>query len=292
MLEVRLCEVRENHAPLGSGSGSGGGLFNNGGDLFLSLSSVAGNTANRAGGGVEALAGNTELFACQLVENATGPMPGNGGGLHVTGAGTVTVAQCTVERNTAAAEGGGLWNSAVGTLDISGCEITGNSASGAAFDQGGGGVFSDGGATTIALCLIADNVADGAAGSGGGVLNNLGQMTISDTRIIGNSCRRTGGGVEANLGTTRLERVLLLDNVTGSAPGNGDGLHLTGAGLVEIDRSAVRDNLAANEGGGLWNSATGTMVVTLTAIMGNMAPIGAEVFNQGGDFTIDGAPVP
>jgi len=290
LLEVRLCDVRDNHAPMGSGSG--GGLFNNGGDLFLSLSNVEGNTANRAGGGVGALGGNTELFASQLVENTTGPMPGNGGGLHLTGAGTVSVLQCFVERNTATAEGGGLWNSAVGTLDIAGCSITGNRASGAAADQGGGGVFSDGGATTIARSLIAENEADGAAGSGGGVLNNLGQMTISDTRIIANSCSRAGGGVEAVVGTTRLVRVSLVDNVTGPTPGNGGGLHLTGAGLVEIDRSTVLGNLAANEGGGLWNSATGTMVVTLTAIAGNMAPVGPEVFNQGGTFTIDGVPVP
>lgn len=290
MLDVRLSDVRDNRAPVGSGSG--GGIFNRDGDLFVTLTHISGNSANRAGGGIEALGGNTEVSTSQLTMNTTGPMPGNGGGLHLTGAGTVRVTQCTVEGNVAAAEGGGLWNSAAGTLEVAGCDITGNRAGGAAFDQGGGGVFSDGGATTITRCLIADNVADGALGSGGGVLNNLGAMTISDTRIVGNTCRRAGGGVEANVGTTRLERVLLQDNVTGSSPGNGGGLHLTGAGLVEVDRCAVRDNLAANEGGGLWNSATGTMVVTLTAIAGNMAPTGPDVFNQGGTFTVDGVPVP
>lgn len=79
---------------------------------------------------------------------------------------------------------------------------------------------------------------------------------------------------------------------TGDNPGNGGGLHLTGAGEVIIDRSVVVDNSAANEGGGLWSSATGTMIVTDTRIRGNRAPVGPNVFNDGGTFTIDGEPVP
>ena len=62
-----------------------------------------------------------------------------------------------------------------------------------------------------------------------------------------------------------------------------------------IDDSVVTGNDAANEGGGLWNSAAGTMTVTDTVIAGNTAPIGPNVFQQGavaGGFTVDGQVVP
>ncbi len=83
----------------------------------------------------------------------------------------------------------------------------------------------------------------------------------------------------------------LIDNSTGAAPGNGGGLHLTGAGAVDIDDGSVLVNRAAAEGGGLWNSATGTMTVAGTRISDNEAPAGPDVFNDGGSFTLDGSPV-
>jgi hypothetical protein len=46
------------------------------------------------------------------------------------------------------------------------------------------------------------------------------------------------------------------------------------------------------EGGGLWNSETGTTTVTNTEIAGNTAPDGPQVYNDGGTFTIDGTPQP
>ncbi|HKJ56246.1 MAG TPA: hypothetical protein VJ978_09695, partial [Nitriliruptoraceae bacterium] len=107
-----------------------------------------------------------------------------------------------------------------------------------------------------------------------------------------NTSNRAGGGIEAVAGTTDLDRVDLSGNSTGAAPGNGGGLHLTGAGTVDITDSLVVTNTAAAEGGGLWNSATGTMTVGDTTISGNQAPVGPDVFNDGGVFTVDGAPVP
>ena len=80
-------------------------------------------------------------------------------------------------------------------------------------------------------------------------------------------------------------------NETGPTPGNGGGVHLTGAGAVTITGSAVFRNGATNEGGGLWNSAAGTFIVTGTDVGGNWAPKGRDVFNVGGTFTVDGAVV-
>ncbi|QDV05059.1 hypothetical protein Poly30_05540 [Planctomycetes bacterium Poly30] len=289
-MTVDLCDIRENTAT--EGSGSGGGLFNNAGTLAVSLTRVRDNDSNRAGGGIEIVEGMTLISTSIFERNMTGASPGNGGGLHLSGAGEVTVQLSEFRDNVATAEGGGLWNSGVGTMTISDTLVSGNIASGNDADQGGGGLFNDGGAMFVMRGLVANNSAVGTAGSGGGILNNGGTLNVDSTRLTFNDSNRAGGGIESNVGDTILRRVALTNNSTGSSPGNGGGFHLTGAGTVTIDRSAILTNSAANEGGGLWNSATGVMTVTLSAITGNNSPVGADNFNDGGTFTIDGVPVP
>jgi hypothetical protein len=254
---------------------------------------IISNTAMRAGGGIELNGIMTDtvtatLNGVQLLNNQTGAAPGNGGGLHVTGLATVTVNGGLVSGNVASAEGGGLWNSAVGTMMVDGTTITGNTASGNDADQGGGGLFNDGGELTVTNAIVRGNVADGAAGSGGGILNNLGTLTVIDSTIAGNRAMRAGGGIEDNAGVMmRLHGVRLLRNETGAAPGNGGGLHITGAGTVEVVNSTVAENSAAAEGGGLWNSAAGTLLVTGTTLNNNVAT-GAAADNGGGALYNDG----
>ncbi len=273
---------------------SGGGVLN-AGELVVDRSVVAGNTATRAGGGIEASAGSTTTVQrSTLSDNATGPGPGNGGGLHITASGEVTVDRSRVIGNTAAQEGGGLWNDAASTMMVSRSVISGNSADGAKADDGGGGLFNNGGTMTVDGSEVRGNTAEVGSGSGGGILNLDGTLTVERTFVDGNSAARAGGGIEASLGSTMLERITLSDNRTGPNPGNGGGLHLTGAGEVTLDRGSVTGNSAANEGGGLWNDAGGTMTVTRTTITGNSAPTGENVFQKApdGDFSIDGEQVP
>lgn len=290
LLVLGWSRIAQNTAPVGSGSG--GGVFNREGTAFLLENEIANNSATRAGGGIEALVGFTQLYDNQVSLNTTGASPGNGGGLHLTGAGQVRASTTSFTQNTAAAEGGGMWNSATGVFSIDWCSFEGNRASGNLADQGGGGLFTDGGATTVRNSTFANNLADGTAGSGGGILNNLGNLSVQSCRLMSNQAKRAGGAIEANLGTTDIVRVAMSGNSTGPTPGNGGGVHLTGAGLVTVSFSRVVSNSATNEGGGLWNSSTGTMTVTSTTINSNTAPFGPNVFNNGGTFTIDGAPVP
>ncbi|MCW2581313.1 MAG: putative extracellular nuclease, partial [Klenkia sp.] len=200
---------------------------------------------------------------------------------------TVDVVDSVVTGNTGAREGGGLWNSAAGVLTVSSTEITGNTTNGALADQGGGGVFTEGGDVLVDTSLIADNAATGAAASGGGILNITGSVTVVDSEISSNTAVRAGGGIEAgpllavpdatpsitgraDATETALVGVDLLDNTVTGPPGNGGGIHLTGAGDVLVDTSLVSGNSAV-EGGGLWNSAAGTLAVTDTTLEGNTA---------------------
>src|SRR5690606_34762855 len=135
--------------------------------------------------------------------------------------------------NEAGSEGGGLWNGS-GTMNIDGTLITNNTASGAAADQGGGGIYNlNAGTLVIANATISNNIADGTLGSGGGILNDVGsQLTITDSEISGNMAIRAGGGIEDNSGTSTiiLTNVNLSGNSVSGPPGNGGGLHITGSG--------------------------------------------------------------
>lgn len=274
-------------------AGSGGGLFANGGTLEVTGTEISGNDAVRAGGGVEALgvAGapvSVRLDQVDLSGNSTGAAPGNGGGLHLTGPGTVEVTGSDVTGNTAALEGGGLWNSAGGTMTVTDTLVEANTASGAAADNGGGGLFNDGGRLVVTGSEVTGNAADGAAGSGGGVLS-LGTLEVRGTLVADNAAERAGGGIEAAplpgvagaTSTTTVTGSVLAGNDAGTAPGNGGGLHLTGAGTVDVATSTVTGNTAV-QGGGLWSSAAGTTTVTASTVDDNAAA------NQGGGLYDDG----
>lgn len=272
-------------------AGSGGGIFNNDGLLELVDSKIADNAASRAGGGIETLAGDVRMLGVDLIANSTGSAPGNGGGLHVTGNGSATMSGGTVKDNVAAAEGGGLWNGS-GLMRVIGVRLTGNVANGEGADQGGGGLFNAGGTLQVYTSTLTRNTALMGSGSGGGILNDQGALSVRNSALDGNSAARAGGGIEANVGNTSIAGTVFTDNITGASPGNGGAVHLTGAGEVQVTNTGVLVNTAANEGGGLWNSSTGTMTVTRSSITGNDAPSGPNVFNDGGDFTINGVPVP
>ncbi|MEZ6137410.1 MAG: hypothetical protein R3C53_21180 [Pirellulaceae bacterium] len=265
--------------------------------------------ANRAGGGIEAETGTTtNLTNVFLTMNNAGvspdatAAPGNGGGLHITGAGNATITGGEVTDNVAALEGGGLWNGA-GTMTIDGTLIAGNTASGPAADDGGGGVFNNGGTLNVTGATITDNLADGAAGSGGGLFTLAGTVMVTGTTFSFNSAQSSWGGIEIVNGELSLiDSNLISNDVDGGAgtpaPGNGGGLHVSGdAAAVTIDGGSVFNNLAASEGGGLWNQAGSTLVVQNGTLIdsneafGNDATNGGGgIFNNGGVVNVTGVP--
>ena len=197
-------------------SGSGGGILNQG-TLTVSGGEISDNTANRAGGGIEATAGSSTTLTDVLMElNVAGPdgsaAPGNGGALHISGDGNADISGGTIRDNMAAREGGGLWNN-TGAMTVDGTILTGNIASGDAADDGGGAIFNNGGTLTVSNAIISGNAADGVLGSGGGIFSTDGAVTISSTQIggaipsEGNTANRAGGGIEVIDGTVTLNFV-------------------------------------------------------------------------------------
>ena len=119
-----------------------------------------------------------------------------------------------------------------------------------------------------------------------------GTLTMSGTTLDGNSAVRAGGGIETNVGQVTLTNVDTTNNDTGANPGNGGGLHVTGGATVLWTGGTVTGNDAAAQGGGLWNSDTGSITATGLTVEGNTAPEGAEFYNVGGPFVLNGTPVP
>ena len=284
--------------------GSGGGIFSMGGGVSIEGgTTIIGNAANRAGGGIEVVNGEVNVIDSSVENNNAGVTgtanPGNGGGIHISGTNftRVDLRSSLVRNNQAAGEGGGLWNQTNSvTLVRIGSEVIGNSASG----DGGGGVFSQG-RLVVNAATIDGNQANGTTGRGGGILNLGAVTTIENSTVSNNTARRAGGGIEVVDGWVSTRNMQLADNNAGGAapsPGNGGGLHVSGAGLsrVTIEGGTVTGNMAAEEGGGLWNDAGGIMVVTAgTTISGNTASGtdpdqgGGGIFNNGGRLAITAA---
>ena len=254
----------DNRAP--RGSGSGGAILNGtGGTLTIFGGSIADNFARRAGGGIEDASGSgtaVQLFDIDFTGNSTGPVPGNGGALHVTGDGDVTVKAGTVANNTAASEGGGLWNG-TGVMTVGDVAFSGNVASGDDADNGGGAIFNLGGTLDVSgTTTFTGNLATGTSGSGGAILSQ-GPLRVDGISFTNNVASRAGGAIEDNSNTTVFIRnTTFTDNSAAAMPGNGGAVHVTGSATVTIQDSDFDDNFAAAEGGGFWN---GTGVATITS---------------------------
>jgi hypothetical protein len=295
--------------------GSGGGIFSIAGNTIIVRSEIAGNVAHRAGGGVEVVDGYVLLLDSTLggdddsKVNIAGPdgfaSPGNGGGIHVSGnLGTrVVVENSNVVNNQAAREGGGLWNQSGSTLIVrGGSHISTNVASGTEADDGGGGIFNNGGTVHVKNSTISGNLANGREGSGGGIFSTDGNVSFTSSTISANVANRAGGGIEVVEGQVYLSGSMLGGlapadgNIAGPAgqdtPGNGGGLHMTGAARAIINSTLVGNNTAAREGGGLWNPNNGAIYASLSEFIDNSALSdtstagGGGIFNNGGTLGV------
>ncbi len=296
-------------------AGSGGGIFSTDGIVQVVSSTIESNIANRAGGGVEIVDGDFTLRNSTLggettdLGNVAGPegtaSPGNGGGLHVTGTANIVISNTIVANNVAASEGGGLWNQAGSfMLTDSGTNIHSNLAHGNNADNGGGGgVFNNGGRLSVIDTTISGNIADGTSGSGGGIFSTAGNVLVENSTLESNVANRAGGGIElingrldfnnSSLGGATAEQGNIAGPEGTAAPGNGGGFHVSGMEASAYFRnSEVTNNVAASEGGGLWNQVGSLLRVDNTTVEMNVAHGdeadngGGGIFNNGGRLTL------
>jgi hypothetical protein len=244
------------------------GAIENRGTLSLSNCTVSNNYAQYGAGGIENW-GTLTVNACTLSGNSNDPSLGGGGGGIANEGGQLTVTNSSFSGNLAQ-QGGGIINNS-GTLVVDGSTFSVNHAGtgGAIFN-----VFATATAT-ISNSTISNNFADTSAGyAGGGLSNNLGQMTVTGCTVSGNSAGTAsiaggGGGIYEQDGTLIVSDCTLYGNY--AAQGGGLDNHVgTGTPVATINNSTVSGN-SANLGGGVAN-LTGTVNAHDSMFAGNTAP--------------------
>ncbi len=228
-----------------------------------------------------------------------------GGGLLNDGTAFLQNVAVTNNRASASSSGGGIANN--GTLVIENSEISNNSVNGG---DGGGidnqGVLTmthvtidrnratlnssfGGGLSHLGLWLMADHitVTENSAGYGGGVLIDIfatgGVGYVQNSTIMSNSARFEGAGVHIFFGDAFISQTLIYGN-TSQQSGGG----VANSGDLVLAQSAVFSNTAVSQnGGGLFNN--GILTVTDTTLSGNLADLGAGLYNGSTSFTATAA---
>lgn len=158
---------------------------------------------------------------------------------------------------------------------LEGLTIThGNGSSGS-----GGGINNFGGTLTLDHSTVRNNVANTA----GGGINNQGTLTLNDSTVRNNTAGQ-GGGIENANATLTLNHSTVLYN---SAQLGGG---IDNQGTQTLNNSAVRGNTTTGQGGGIENIGTSTLIhSTVERNRAGLTPgtSGGGIYNAGGTVTLD-----
>jgi predicted outer membrane repeat protein len=154
--------------------------------------------------------------------------------------GSLALTEMTLHENSASEYGGALHSA--GLLNMHDCLITGNSA------KYGGGVHVAG-IGSISQSAISDNAAVGEYGTGGGIHQWGGVLTVTDSTISGNTATDRGGGIRT-WGSAFVNRSTISGNTAGD---DGGGIFCTSD--LSMSDSTISDNVVMgsySRGGGLY----------------------------------------
>ena len=215
---------------------------------------------------------------------------GNGRGITVNSAGTLTMLSGVIFGNTIYGNGGGVYNA--GTFEMQGGVIANNTANTNNLNDGGGGVYNVGTFTVSGDgCLIANNTAAGFSNGGG--VHNTGSFVVSgtDCLIANNTATNSGGGVH-NLASSFVvsgDGCMIANNT--AIEGGGvcnDYIRIapfTGSTFTMSNDCMIVNN-TATAGGGVRNLAECTFNMFGGVIANNTATGDGGGVNNWGNFTM------
>ncbi|MGH3090651.1 MAG: choice-of-anchor Q domain-containing protein, partial [Rubrobacteraceae bacterium] len=130
--------------------------------------------------------------------------------------------------------GGGILVNRFGNLALNEVVVTGNEA-----DHSGGGIYNDGGATTITDSTVTGNTArfDG----GGGVYNANGALTLTGSTVTGNTAFSDGGGVFSDTNPSGKQTTIQNSTISGNTAGGV----CNGGGRLTISSATITENSGA-----------------------------------------------
>ncbi len=143
------------------------------------------------------------------------------------------------------------------------------------------------GTLTVRKCAFSANTSP--YGHGGGIYNDGGTLTVSNSTFSDNSARDGGGGILNSKGVVEVNNCLFSDNTT---DGGGGAIHNYG-GRLTVGKSTFSNN-SASSGGAIYSLAGGwvypaTLTVGGSTFYGNAATGGPTGRGGGIYFEGDGA---
>ena len=231
-----------------SGASGGGGIYNRGGMVTLTNSTVSGNTASYDGGGIFNYGGEVTLINSTVSGNTAS---GDGGGISTTDISSMGSLPPNVLFG--ATQGASYPDSSL--VNLVNSTISGNTAS------GNGGGISTGDISTIYLYSQV-----GVSPLIGFSLSS--SVNLTSSTISGNTASGNGGGISTG------------NITTGSLPANGISIDST----LKLINSTVSDNAATGSGGGfeiIGNQAD----IMFCTIIGNTAHAGGGILLKDHDST-------
>ena len=261
-----------------SAAGNGGGIESYQSFLAVTNSGFTGNSATGNGGAIDSET-NSVLTVNNLAFFANSAA--GGGGIESYQS-LLAVTDSSFTANSATNNGGGI-ESFQAVLTISNSTFTGNSAT-----NNGGGIFNDSGTVTLNNCIFSSNASLSDQGGaicnfsgsllvnectvagnrpGGGINNNGGTAAFNNSTVSANSATLNGGGIWNN-STIALNNCTLFGNSAGDGS-NGGGVFNT-SGTNTLINCTISGNSAGN-GGGIFEDASSTALLTNTIVAGNTA---------------------
>jgi hypothetical protein len=215
----------------------------------------------RDSGGILNGAANLSIINCiirsnNLLNSGSSAIYNDGSGASAT----LTILDSAVIGNDAWV-GGGIYNGGVNaTLSLQNSSVDNNIAIYVIFPHShagyGGGIYNEAGHVTITNSSVSNNTAaysDGVYAAGGGIYNT-GILTIINSTIHNNQCP-AGGGI-ANSATLTITGSTVSSNVANGfgdifPPPIGDGGGILNNGMLTISNSTISSNTAHHSGGGI-----------------------------------------
>ncbi len=184
----------------------------------------------------------------------------------------VNISGLTMARNSniPGGDGGAIWNG--GILQLNNVVLEENRTGGE-----GGSIFNTG-----VMTINNTSISDSEGFDGGGIYNTFGgTMSINDSEIKGNDAIFRGGGIYT-LGTLMLKHVVVEQNKVD--PGSsGGGIHVNNGSVTIIDSDIFNNSAPVGNGGGIYQDGFNhTLMIMNSTIRGNMAAgEGGGIFNIG-----------
>ncbi len=197
--------------------GDGGGIFNQG-TLTVTNCILSSNTATAGGGGIYNSGGMVTMTNSTLSGNGA-PDGGTGGGFDNDANGTINLINSTLSGNTAGYGGGIYINS--GTVTVTNSTLSGNSAVLFSASGGyGGGIENGNGTLTLTNSTLTGNSASSYDGGG---IETFGTSNLTNTIVAGNTAARNGPDINGAVTTTDHNLIGTTSGTTGITNGmHGD----------------------------------------------------------------------